>query len=579
MSGDAKDRNVPNRELLGLLWDLCEENLTAEQAARLNELLLANPECRRTLVEFMHMAAELEWEHSGHALGSANIRLPNVELSNIATPNSAAIAGIRRDDKDRAIPRPNRPMFSETIRPSNPSTLRALERAANWLQLGRIVSMSRAAAVLLLIGTLCLGALAAVVVTTSVMRAPVVAAPTTPAPFVAKLTATHQVKWADEATAPMVDQLLTEGQVVETLAGWAEISFKSGARLVVEGPAKLQIEKVNSARLIQGKVATDETARKAGFTLDTPAGRVIDLGAEFGVAVDANRTMEVDVFAGTAEVRLVSNGAAGGAGPVERVTANQFVRAVDSEGQAGSVPTLQRLSTSANHFVRTMRSKTFVLGSQCIGRSERDLAKGTVCFLSDPTPNSGRAASFSFFNVHADVDRWITPIILAFDRSTGAYRVTGIGQSVLNLGSGLQTVRFELIAGSADLEAGVHTFGFYHGTIDKTGKATSASLGPLDYANVPEPMDPASPIAAEARWLFVPGDASPVALRLDLEFNMAPKAGQVPLWPGKPGDPKFTRERVYSGRLEIIVEPGYPQTATGDFVAKATVGAIRSHWE
>jgi hypothetical protein len=86
-------------------------------------------------------------------------------------------------------------------------------------------------------------------------------------------------------------------------------------------------------------------------------------------------------------------------------------------------------------------------------------------------------------------------------------------------------------------------------------------------------------LAAEARWLFVPGGASPVALRLDLEFNMIPKAGQVPLWPGKPGDPQFTRERVYSGRLEIIVEPGYPPTATGDFVAQATVGAIRSHWE
>jgi hypothetical protein len=218
------------------------------------------------------------------------------------------------------------------------------------------------------------------------------------------------------------------------------------------------------------------------------------------------------------------------------LTATVTTALMKSHAQAAHV-------TSPSHF----------LGSRCVGRTERDMATGTVCFLRDPTTVSGRAASFSFYNVHADNDRWITPIILARDSSKETYRITGIGQPVLNLGSGVQTVPFQLIVGSADLRAGVHTFGFYHGTVDKTGKATSGSLGPVDFDRVPEPLDPSSPLAAEPGWLYVAsGPLTPVPLRLDLEFNLNPFTGQVPL---HPGDERFPRERVYSGRLEIVAEP------------------------
>jgi hypothetical protein len=179
------------------------------------------------------------------------------------------------------------------------------------------------------------------------------------------------------------------------------------------------------------------------------------------------------------------------------------------------------------------------------------MATGTVCFVRNPTTVSGRAASFSFYNVHAENDRWITPIILALDPTTNTYRITGIGQPVLNLGSGVQTVPFQLVAGSGDLRSGVHTFGFYHGTVDKTGKATSASLGPLDFDPLPESDLSSQDGDGEARWLFVPWDSTPVQLRLDLEFSLSKGAIQVTMSPDKENLP---RERIYSGHLEIIAE-------------------------
>jgi hypothetical protein len=124
------------------------------------------------------------------------------------------------------------------------------------------------------------------------------------------------------------------------------------------------------------------------------------------------------------------------------------------------------------------------------------------------------------------------------------------------------------------LQAGVHTFGFYHGTVDKTGKATNPSLGPLDFDNAPDSSDALNPLAAEARWLFVPAvlNHNPVELRLDLEFSLEPTSGQTQLWRG---DEKHSKERVYSGQLEIVAQPQFPATA-GASSAPAPRGGMDS---
>jgi hypothetical protein len=336
------------------------------------------------------------------------------------------------------------------------------------------------------------------------------------------------------------------------------------------------LQSSDSAKLTNGKLAVEMLPRSqtfavntTKFSVDTPSTRIVNSGAEFGIQVDPQSQTQIEVFEGLINVHPLTNEGKALAGLPEWLSAGESIRVTDDFEANPGQPLVERMSRPAMQFVRTLRAKSHLFGSTCIGRPLQDTAKGVVIMLRDPVKKTGRAANVSFYNVHGDNDRWITPIILAFDRTTGVYRVTGIGQSVLNLGSGLQTVPFQLIAGSADLQVGVHTFGFYHGTVDKTGKATIPSLGPLDYDDAPNPNDASHPLAAEPRWLFVPAVTkhNPVELRLNLEFSFEPKSEQVQLWHGDDSHPK---ERVYSGQLEIVAQPQIPSAARTSPAAAAS---------
>jgi hypothetical protein len=565
-------------ELQELIAGLCERELNPAQKARLEELVRTNEECCEYYVKMMHVEAALP-RYTGAAVRSAAAIVAEWQTRQGSNQDVVLRAWAQCDlpgEEHETAPAGDQ---KEDLRLASPeaisrSSAAAPEAVANtlpfpkkqtvlfslWTMLGhRSVLMSRAASTLL-VASMC-GGLVAMAATVAVMKSNFRHAEPN---YVAQLTAAHELQWADTSASPMVDQLLTEGQTLEVAGGWAEISFKNGARTILEGPAKLELRSSESAKLDAGKLVVELPHRShsfavntAKFSVDTPTSRVVDSGAEFGVQVDQQANTQIEVFEGLINVHPLTNEGTSLAGLPEWLSAGESLRVTENFEANTRQPMVERSTGSAIHFVRTLRAKNFVFGSACIGRPLQDTAKGVVIMLRDPTTKTGRATNVSFYNVHGDNDRWITPIILAFDRTTGVYRVTGIGQSVLNLGSGLQTVPFQLIAGSADLQAGVHTFGFYHGTVDKTGKATIPSLGPLDFDNTPESNDPLNPLAAEARWLFVPAvlKHNPVELRLDLEFSFEPKPEQVQLWQG---DDKHSKERVYSGQLEIVAQPQFP---------------------
>jgi hypothetical protein len=562
-----------------LLAGLCERALSPAQKARLEELVCTDEACCEYYVKVMHVEAALprfagaavrsaaavvaEWQARQGSNQDAVLRAwAQCDLGNVAAESAADTHG-----DQTTISAPSAAHAVVDRQNASGSTADTSDRRPILISLHNILrrgagAMPRAAAALL-IASMC-GGLVAMAATVAVMNSNFRYAEPK---YVAQLTAAHELQWADDSASPMVDQLLAEGQTLEVIGGWAEITFKNGVRTVLEGPAKLELRSSESARLDAGKLVVELPHRShsfavnaAKFSVDTPTSRVVDSGAEFGIQVDRQANTQIEVFEGLINVHPLANDGKALAGLPEWLSAGESIRVAEDREANSSQPSIERSARSEMQFVRTLRAKSHLLGSTCIGRPLQDTAKGVVIMLRDPATKTGRAANVSFYNVHGDNDRWITPIILAFDRTTGVYRVTGIGQSVLNLGSGLQTVPFQLIAGSADLQAGVHTFGFYHGTVDKTGKATKPSLGPLDFDNAPESNDALNPLAAEARWLFVPAvqKHNPVELRLDLEFSLEPTSGQTQLWQG---DDKHSKERVYSGQLEIVAQPQFPATA------------------
>ncbi len=108
---------------------------------------------------------------------------------------------------------------------------------------------------------------------------------------------------ADGADFPGRD--MTVGKILRLDRGLAEVEFDRGARVILKGPAVLELLSDNSARLISGALTARVPVPAHGFTIDSPQGKVVDLGTEFGVSVDGPGTTSVRVFSGelTAEAR------------------------------------------------------------------------------------------------------------------------------------------------------------------------------------------------------------------------------------------------------------------------------------
>src|SRR5207302_53552 len=81
-------------------------------------------------------------------------------------------------------------------------------------------------------------------------------------------------------------------------AGVVELGFPTGARIAIEGPARLELKGANSVQLRQGKAAAEVPRSGRGFSVQTPIATVVDLGTRFGVGVSSDNASRVDVFEG-----------------------------------------------------------------------------------------------------------------------------------------------------------------------------------------------------------------------------------------------------------------------------------------
>jgi hypothetical protein len=132
------------------------------------------------------------------------------------------------------------------------------------------------------------------------------------------------------------------GRALGVDRGLAEVHFRCGARVVLEGPARLELLSGRSVRLVHGKMTTRVPPDAAGFEVVSPQGKVIDLGTEFGVSVSESGATDVYVFEGRVEaypagdpgagkVNLTRNQAAriaAGQVTVEPADPGRFVRAI-----------------------------------------------------------------------------------------------------------------------------------------------------------------------------------------------------------------------------------------------------------
>jgi ferric-dicitrate binding protein FerR (iron transport regulator) len=93
------------------------------------------------------------------------------------------------------------------------------------------------------------------------------------------------------------------GSVLRVEQGLVELNFRSGARVLLEGPAGLEILSARSARLLRGRVVVTVSDPALGFEVVSPRGKVIDRGTEFGVSVAEDGATDVLVFQGKVDTQ------------------------------------------------------------------------------------------------------------------------------------------------------------------------------------------------------------------------------------------------------------------------------------
>jgi hypothetical protein len=97
---------------------------------------------------------------------------------------------------------------------------------------------------------------------------------------VAKLTATTDCHWAKGSAATKKGASLLPGQAVKLLDGLAEITFASGAKVILEGPANFEIESNKTAILHSGRLTADVPDDLEGFKIRTPTVEILSLASE-----------------------------------------------------------------------------------------------------------------------------------------------------------------------------------------------------------------------------------------------------------------------------------------------------------
>ena len=124
---------------------------------------------------------------------------------------------------------------------------------------------------------------------------------------VAMLNRVADAQWNASAETPRLGSPLEPGWL-RLKSGLAQIVFYSGARMVIEGPAEVQIVSPSEASCRNGRLTADVPPQARGFRIGTPQMNVTDLGTSFGLDVKERRT-ELHVFKGSVEFQSATGAA------------------------------------------------------------------------------------------------------------------------------------------------------------------------------------------------------------------------------------------------------------------------------
>jgi len=118
---------------------------------------------------------------------------------------------------------------------------------------------------------------------------------------VATLIRAQQCQWAG-SSLPTVEGARLKPGVLDLIEGLAVLRFDSGAELVLEAPATVEVLDAMNCKLRRGTLVAEVPPQAKGFTIDTKDAKVIDWGTKFGISADEDGKYMVRVLEGLVEV-------------------------------------------------------------------------------------------------------------------------------------------------------------------------------------------------------------------------------------------------------------------------------------
>jgi hypothetical protein len=122
--------------------------------------------------------------------------------------------------------------------------------------------------------------------------------------IVGQITGMVDCKRTDPDAARSRNTQVVLGQKYVLASGLMEITYHTGGKVILQGPAAYEVESTNGGYLSIGKLTGKVECEAAkGFAVRTPTAIVTDLGTEFGVEVSKHGSTRSYVFRGSVEMR------------------------------------------------------------------------------------------------------------------------------------------------------------------------------------------------------------------------------------------------------------------------------------
>lgn len=104
---------------------------------------------------------------------------------------------------------------------------------------------------------------------------------------IATLVSNEDAAW--ESSLPTLPGSKLSAGILTLKSGMSTIRFESGAEVVLEAPAQLELVDSMRGRLAAGTAVIDVPESAIGFVIETPDGYAVDYGTQFAVRVDEQR--------------------------------------------------------------------------------------------------------------------------------------------------------------------------------------------------------------------------------------------------------------------------------------------------